>query len=67
MPNKGSNLRALGSFILFSAREEVGSVKSDPGGLLRVQQNQYQTPSPCRSKIFPRAEKRASCRANNKV
>lgn len=36
MPNKDSNLRALGSFILFSAREEVGSVKSDPGGLLRV-------------------------------
>lgn len=36
MPNKDSNLRAIGSFILFSAREEVGSVNSDPRGLLKV-------------------------------
>lgn len=46
MPNKGSNLRALGSFILFSAREEVGSVKSDPGGLLVAKGSTESVPDP---------------------
>lgn len=36
MFNKGLNLCVLGSFILFFVREEVGLVKFDLGGLLRV-------------------------------